>query len=472
MKGGRYRKLFGDTVILGLGTFGSKILVFLMMPFYTAWLSTGEYSRAELITGTANLLIPLACIGITNGIFRFAAEKEADKEAVFASSMALLGLGLGGFLLLSPLLLLIDYFRGAVWLIVLYVLMADVQSVAAQYTRAVDRPKLFAVQGILNTLVTIVSNVLLLRYAKMGVDGYVLSVIIGNAVSLVFMVVCLRLWKVDFRGKVSGKLIRELIRFSLPMIPTTFCWLITDLSDRYVVTYYCGDAVNGIYSAAYKIPTVVNLLSGIFMQAWQFSAVAQSSDEEECRNFYSEVFSGYQSVVLLCSSALVLLTTPLTVILLNVSYREAEFYMPLLLGAAALEAVVSFLATVYLVKKKSVHSFLTAMAGTMLNLTLNFLLIPRDGILGGAYGAAFATLVSYACVLVLRLWDVPRLIRFRQSLSRMVPAFLCLGVAIAAMTYRFPGYWFAAGGAFAVIVAIEFPPLWKSFLGLLRFRRS
>ena len=46
----KLKKLFSDTAILGFGTFGSKLLVFFLMPFYTAWLSTSQYSTAELIT--------------------------------------------------------------------------------------------------------------------------------------------------------------------------------------------------------------------------------------------------------------------------------------------------------------------------------------------------------------------------------------------------------------------------------------
>ena len=65
----RYQKLFSDTVIYGIGTFGSKLLVFFLMPFYTAWLSTSQYSTAELITGTANLIIPLACMGSNSSNF-------------------------------------------------------------------------------------------------------------------------------------------------------------------------------------------------------------------------------------------------------------------------------------------------------------------------------------------------------------------------------------------------------------------
>ena len=426
----RYKKLLSDTVILGLGTFGSKLLVFLLMPLYTAWLSTSQYSTAELITSTANLLIPLACIGITNGIFRFAAEREANRQAVFSTSIALLGMGLGGFCLLSPLLAQITYFDGYTWLLVAYVFFANVQSVCAQYVRAIDRTRLFAVQGILNTLFTVACNVLFLAVWDMGVTGYVLSVVIGNILTTGYLVVMAKLWRTFRLSAVSHSLMRELLRFSLPLIPTTVCWLITDLSDRYMVTYFRGSAVNGVYSAAYKIPTIVNLVSGIFLQAWQFSAVAESSDRESCSNFYSEVFRGFLSLIFIGSAGLVLLSPFLTQLLLNERFHGAAEFMPTLLCAAALEAVVAFLASVYMVRKKSMHSFFTALIGTVANLLLNLILIPHLG----ALGAAIATLAAYGLVLVARLIDAPRLIAFRLCLPRLIANVLILFSSAAILT--------------------------------------
>ncbi|MBQ8440993.1 MAG: oligosaccharide flippase family protein [Clostridia bacterium] len=462
----RYKKLFSDTVILGLGTFGSKLLVFLLMPFYTAWLSTDQYSTAELITSTANLLIPLACVGIANGIFRFAADRASNKAEVFSSSVFLLLCGSGVFLILSPLLLLIDYFDGYIWLILLYVLFANLQSVCAQYVRAIDSTRLFAVQGILNTLLTILFNLLLLWQFDLGVTGYVLSVILGNLITTVFLVIVAKLWRVCRFSYVRKSLIKELLWFSLPMIPTTVCWLITDLSDRYMVTYFCGSHVNGIYSAAYKIPTVINLVSSIFMQAWQFSAVAESSDEEACRSFYSQVFRGFLSVIMIGSSILVLMSRFLTGLLLNSAYFEAWRYMPTLLCAVAIESIVSFLATVYMVRKKSMHSFLTAMIGTILNLLLNFLLIPGQG----ALGAAIATLAAYCAVMVARLIDVRRMIPFRLCLPRLCSSVLLLLLAAGAMTYEVSGRLWWTSLCVLLTIAMNLPALWKSFRGLLQFR--
>jgi O-antigen/teichoic acid export membrane protein len=463
----RYKKLFSDTLILGLGTFGSKLIVFLLMPLYTALLWTSEYGAAELINSVANLLIPLACVGITNGIFRFAAERGSDKAEVFSSSVALLGIGLSGFLLLSPLLGFVGYLSGYGWLIAAYVFFADVQAVCASYIRAIDRPKLFAVQGILNTFLTVSFNILFLVAFDMGVTGYVLSVVVGNLLTTVFMIWQARLWQVFRPSKIRREVMRELLHFSLPLIPTTVCWLITDLSDRYMVTAFCGSAANGIYSAAYKIPTVVNLVSAIFMQAWQFSAVAESSDEDACRSFYSGVFDGFLSLIFIGSAGLVLLSELLTRILLNSAYYGAWEYMPTLLCAVALEALVSFLATVYMVRKKSMHSFLTAVLGTVVNVVLNLLLIPSMG----ALGAAIATLAAYGTVLVARLIDVPRILPFRLHLRRMVLNAMLLFGASALMTASVKGKYLWVILITLLVIAVNAPPLLKSLRHLLQ-RRS
>ncbi len=465
----REKKLLSNTALLAVGTFGSKLLVFLLMPLYTAWLTTAEYGTAELISGIANFLIPVACLGVSTGVFRFAAAGESDREAVFSGSMALLLLGLGAFLLLSPLLLLIEYCRGYVLLIVAYVFFADLQAVCAQYLRAIDRTSLFAGQGILNTALTVGFNILFLRVFSLGAEGYILSVILGNLVTTAFLIFYAKLWRVFHLSKVRRRMVWELFCFSLPMVPTTLCWLITDLSDRAMVTAICGESANGIYSAAYKIPTVVNLVSGIFLQAWQFSAVAESSDGEECSRFYSRVFSGFLSLVMLGAGGLMLLSPLLCRLLLNSAYFGAATYMPTLLCAVALEALVSFLASVYLVRKKSMHSFVTALLGAILNIVLNAILIPRMG----ALGAAVATLASYALVLAVRLRDAPRIIPFATRLPRLViGALLLLGLSAVMTAEPLPLRYLWAGLLLAISAALHLPALLRGIRSLLAGRRG
>lgn len=451
----RYKKLASDSVVMLIGTFGSKLLVFLLMPLYTAILSPSEYGTAELITGTANLVMPFACMGITSGIFRFTMDKNANKAEVFSTSVAVLLIGMAGLLAVSLPVALFGGQTRAVVLVVLYVLLADLQAVCAQYVRAIDRPVLFAGQGIFNTLFTILSNVLFLVVFDMGMTGYVLAVIVGNTATTLLLVWRAKLWRVFSLSQVKRRTAGELLRFSLPMIPTTVCWLITDLSDRYFVSAICGEAATGIYSAAYKIPTIVTLLSSIFMQAWQFSAVAESEDEEGCKRFYSEVFRGFLSLILAGTAVLILATPILCELLLSDAYGEARLYMPTLLVSAALGAIVSFLATVYLVQKKSLNSFYTSAAGMLLNLLGNAILIPRIGVIG----AAIATATSYGAVYLIRLWDTQRLMRFALHLPRQIIGILLLGASAICMTLSFDGRIALAAILTAASIALHLPAL-------------
>ena len=412
---GRYKKLFSNTLILGLGTFASKFLVFFMMPLYTACLSPEQYSVADLISQTANLLIPFACAGIADGVFRFAMEETADKKRVFSSGLfVLLAMSLI-FLCLSPLLGLYRILDSYVWLVVLYVLAANFHSVVAQYIRARGNMTLFSFGGIVGTALTIAFNLVFLLGFDMGITGYVLSVILGDVLVTALLLLLSGVWRdIDFRLVQRTKM-REMLRYSVPMIPTTIFWWVTSVSDRFLVIAMQGSEVNGLYAAAYKAPTLLTLFCTVFIEAWQFSAVSERNEGERS-TFFTRVFAGYQGLIFMAASALTLLSIPVTRILLADSYFASWQYIPPLALAMAYSALVTFMGSVYMVRKKSVYSFLTAAVGAVVNVVFNLLLIPKYS----AMGAAVATFISYFVVLVIRGAHTVKLVRFRLGLPRLV----------------------------------------------------
>ena len=154
----KYKKLLSNTAILGIGTFGSKLLVFLLMPLYTSYLSTAEYSTADMITQSANLLMPLLSLGIVDAVFRFTLDKNADKRQVLVTGFYVIFAGFALILALFSLLNRIDYFEGWMWLIILYAFSANIHSLLAQYARARGMTAFFALQGIDLTLSAAVEN--------------------------------------------------------------------------------------------------------------------------------------------------------------------------------------------------------------------------------------------------------------------------------------------------------------------------
>ena len=454
----RYKKLLSDTAVYGMGTFASKLLVFFLTRLYTECLTSAEYGQADLVANIANLLIPLAAAGVCDGIFRFALDRERDKRAVFSTGMFILCFSCAIFLVLSPLLWSFEYFRDYAWLIVVYVVFSNFHSSAAQYIRALDRTKLFAVQGIINTVLTISFNILFLVILPEnsflnGVHGYVLSIVIADLLVGTFLFVYAGLWKDISRRYVDRSLAGDMLKYSLPLIPTTIFWWITNVSDRYMLTFLLGDegeTVTGLYTAAYKIPTLLTLVTGVFSEAWQFSAVREDDPNERSR-FYSTVFESFQGIIFLGAVAVIALSRFFAGILFADAYYTAWEFIPILVISSVFSSFVNFLSSVYVVKKRSVKSFITSMIGALTNIALNLILIPAGLEIGGgvvlfgaglgAQGAAIATVASYMIVFFIRAFDARRMLRFDMHSVKLTAngavlifsaaSMLCLGENVA-----------------------------------------
>lgn len=406
----KYKTLLSNTLLISIGTFGSKILVFFMVRFYTGYLTPSDYGTADLITQTANLLFPIISMGITDGVFRFALDNERGRRSVFTVGFITITAGAVFFLAVIPLLNTVKEFKGYIWLIVIYTMAYCYHSLCAQFIRAKGDTALFAVQGIINTSLVIVLNILFLAVFKIGVTGYVLSVVLADFLCTIFLFVKERLWK-QFTLHPRKIAFKRMLRYSIPLIPATIFWWITSVSDRYMVNAMIGSTENGIYAVSYKIPTILTLVSTIFMQAWQFSAVTEShGDRKEHIRFFTNVWRSFQAVMFLAGSVIIAFAKPAIRILSTEQYYSAWEYVPLLSASMIFTAFVSFTGTVYVVTKQSGISFITAMAGAVINIALNLLLIPSPL---GVQGAAIATFLSYFAVFLIRAVNSRKYIPFK-----------------------------------------------------------
>ena len=467
----KYKKLLSNTLIFGIGTFSSKVMVYLLMPLYTALLSKAEYSTADLITQAANLLMPIAAIGMYDGIFRFAIDAEEKKKEVFSSGMAMLLLGSGIFLALSPLLWYLDFFDGYNWLIVVFVITANLQCAVSYYVRGLGYTKMYALQGIINTALNIAFNVIFLVCFDMGVMGYVLSVVVANALVTVFLIVAMKLHR-DFKLKyVTKDCIVNMLKYSVPMIPTTVFLWINSVANRFMVAHYCGDDVNGIFAAAYKIPTAITLLTTIFTEAWQLSAVTDATDNDR-GSFYSSVFKSYLGLMFMAGSALIALSKVFTVLLMNQSYYDAWQYMPTLIVATVYLALATFLGSVYLVKKKSVLSLLTSVAGAVANIGITFVAIPffldRFDPITAAQGAALGAIAGYLAVFVIRAVNAQKYIKFNVQPLKLILNTVLLAVQALIMIFEIEGWIYYQAIAFALIILLNIKPIIVGIMPIIK----
>lgn len=446
----KYKRLLSNTAILGVGTFASKVLVFLLMPLYTAILSAEAFGTADLIAQTANLLIPLASVGICDGLFRFTLEAEAtDRKKVFTVSVAVLVLGsLALALVAGAIHLFGGPFVEYLPLVVLYVVCANFHSVCAHYLRAKGKTTLFAVQGIVNTALTIVLNILFLIAFEMGSTGYVLSVVVADLLITLGLFFGCRLWRDCKPNFFDRGMLRDILKFSIPYIPTTMLWLVTSVSDRYIVTIFCGTEIHGLYTAASKLPTLIVLVSGVFIEAWHFSTVKDALPEERA-SFFGTVYRNYMSIMFIGASLIIACSRILTGILLADAYYSSWQFVPYLAVAMIFSAFSSFFGSVYFMEKKSVLSMITALVGAIVNVALNFLLIPK----WGAMGAALATMISYMVTYAIRAYNTAHYLRFNQHHVRVTVNTVLLILQAYLMIATMP-YWQIAQVVIVLVVLV------------------
>lgn len=460
----RYKRLLANTLIFAIGTFGSKLLSFILMPYLTRVLPTDQMGQADLIFQAGNFLLPLVSLGITNGIIRFGLDKAYRKEDVFSTGVLSVLTGFILLLLVSPLLGMMSFFKGHMVLTCLFVLMSSLRSLCSQFTRARGEVRLFAVDGILATLTTAGFYVLFLSGFKWGVTGYILAMVCSDFLSVIFLSVMGKLPQyIRFKG-LRRDTSREMLRYSIPMIPNSIFWWITNVSNRFLVTHFLGNSANGLYSAATKIPTAISLVGDVFLNAWQISAV---TEEKQRGRFFSKVFRSYSAILFICASVIILFSKVVTVILVDESYYASWQFIPLLTVAIVFSNLVTFLGSVYMVEKRSIRSLVTTIVGAAVNVVLNLFLIPQFG----PNGAAFASLVSYFIVFVLRAISSTRYIKMHWNIPNLVLNTVLILLECFLMIAEVNGWMIWVSLLMLTIIAINIRPIIKSAKQIIGRRR-
>jgi Membrane protein involved in the export of O-antigen and teichoic acid len=406
----RYKKLLGNSVLFAVGNFGSRILLVLLVPFYTHFLSTAEYGTIDLITTSLTLLLPIISVSINEAVFRFVMDKGESAQAVVTNALAINAFGILISLFLYPLAQVYIDTHGLV--IILYIILAvdSVQVIMAQYTRAAGKIMTYAVNGVIKTFVLGITNILLLAVLHLGVIGYFYSILISSIFSiLLFLVTTDIVSKIRFK-MMDSRLMRRMLVYAIPLIPNSLMWWLINASSRFFIVSYHGIEVNGIYAVASRIPAILTLFSSVFIQSWQMSAI-EESDSSDRENFYSKVYSYYQLILFATTSALLIIIKPLSAAAFAADYYGSWKYVPFLLLSVVFSSLSGYLGANYLVAKETKGVFQTSIIGGFLSIVLNFLLIPYMG----GVGAGLSAFVCFLVMWILRVYDTKKYIKIRND---------------------------------------------------------
>ena len=413
-----YKKLFSNTIIFAIGSFSSKVLILLLVNVYTNYLSQAELGINDVITQIANWLQPIVTLTISEAIIRFGLDKAYDKKKVFTIGNVVCFAGFAILAIILPIVAISGvadkYLSGYSLLIYVYIFASSLKLVYSTFVRALEQVKLFAFNGILTTLLTLIGTIVFMIGFRMGNTGYLLSIIVSDLLSVVFLTFASKLWRyVDFR--IDRELMGAMLRYSLPLIPAQLIWLITNSSDTFMTTHYLGSSANGILSASYKIPNIVATVYFMFGQAWNMSAILENDSDDKDR-FYSNVFNINQSLMYMLAAFCLMIVKPLTMVWFGPEFQSSVKYSPILIFSSSFSCFTTFLGTIYIASKRTKRSLVTSLLSGIINVSLNIVLIPRIGI----YGPAISTVASYVTVFIIRCYDSKKILPFDLKVKKIV----------------------------------------------------
>lgn len=425
----KYKYLAKNTLLFTISSFGSKILVLLLVPLYTSILTTTEYGIADIITTSAYLLMHVFTINIADSVLRFAIEQKEDQQRFLSYGLRILLSGSG---ILGLILLLSSAFHIIAWDNRCYVFLffdyfaISLYQILSNYLRAIDKIKEVAISGVIITLVTILFNIVLLLWYRLGLVGYLVSIIAGSAVSSVYCLIVIRMSPIrilkDCCDSVSRK---EMRSYSIPLIFNGVAWWMNNSLDKYFVIGMCGPSENGVLSIAYKLPTILSVFHTVFFQAWNLSAIREY-DKNDSDGFFSKTYSLYNTGMVLVTSSLILINIPLARILFAKDFFAAWQYSSILLLSTLFSSLSTFVGSVFAAVKDSRIYAVSTVAAAVVNCILNYVLIHFFGTIG----AAIATVVSFVFVWLIRLVYSRKYIKWRINIGRDILAYSFLVLQI------------------------------------------
>lgn len=452
--GGGYRALFVNIGLFAVNTVATKLITFLLVPLYTYYMNARQFGVTDMAATVVNLVMPLATLSIADATLRYAMEDEGSRRDYIATGLLVTALSCVLVLCGLPLLDLGVFggLGGYRWLFLLSYAANAAQLFLSNVARAVDEVGAIPVASSISAFATGALAYLFVGPLAWGVEGYFWSLIAGNAAGALWYLLGARLTR--FFGVVDvatvRRCLRPMLRYALPLIPNALFWWVGTSVNRFFITSMLGIASSGLFAAASKIPALLNVICGVFQQAWTLSAF-QEYRRADVSAFFTRVLRVFQCGMMLSASAIVLCAPWIAGVMLRREFYASWTLVPPLIVAFYLNAMNAFYGTVYTASMRTRALFTTTVAGSAVIVGATWALLPSMGLMG----ACLAMIACNAVVLVGRMIGSRRLIEVRVHWATVLPSFALLCAQAAVSSALGEEGLRASAALFAVVALIQ-----------------
>ena len=432
----RSSKFLKDLGIYAIGNLGSKIITFAMVPLYTFFVKErSDFGYYDLCLTVIFLIMPFVTLQLRDGAFRFLLETQDHSDRskiitfIYRTLLTSIVVSLSATIMLA-LFTSIAY----VWYCLLLLIAMSLFEVITQVARGLGNNKDFVAAGILSSLGIGVFSIILVAFCGMGIKGIFLANILARIVALIYLEIRLHIVATYFKFNIKlGQVGRDILKYSLPLLPGSLCWWFTGSSDRWFINHFLGLDVNGVYAVAFRFNGIILTLSTIFYQAWQETAILQYNSPDRDK-FFTKMFNSYLGVLAILLTAYTFTLKMFYPLIVDANYQESANYLYPMGISAVIFALSAFFDMGYQCAKDTPRTLPAIFLAAIVNLVLNFLLVKQMGV----YGAIATSIITYLVLFFYRLNDMKRYFKLsfypRTSIAIAV-------IVIGAIPYHYLNRW-------------------------------
>ncbi|MBQ9019206.1 MAG: oligosaccharide flippase family protein [Bacilli bacterium] len=406
------KQLAKNTIIIFFGKVSTQLISFFLLPLYTSYLATKEYGLVDLIQTYVTLIVPIITLELEMSIFRYlidARKSENETKKLISNNFFVLGLSL---IIFSIIYIITTCFINIPfrWIILVDIIVCVLSGNFLQVARGVGKTLDYSISCILTGITTIVSNIILICNFHMGAEGMIISMALANFVCSLYLFLRLKLYKKINLKQTDKKLLKEMYKYSIPLIPNNISWWIVNVSDRTIISFVLNAGANGLYAISNKFPTIISSLTGIFNLSWAESASLHinSKDRDE---FFSDIFNTIMKLFTSLGVGMIACMPFVFPLLIDTKYNDAYNYIPYLVLGSVFNVAICIYSQVYLAKKLSKQVATTAVLGAIINILINIIFIKQIGL----YAAAISTAISYFVMMLYRHIDLKKYVNIKIS---------------------------------------------------------
>jgi O-antigen/teichoic acid export membrane protein len=381
---------------------------------------------------TMSILSLVIDLGIESAVSRFYFDFEEQEKRNRVVSTAFLGFGAMALvvtLLLLPFSgIMARSILGSIemrsfFIVALVTLgMGMIGPIAYAYFRATQRSLTLMVFQVSKTTVSLGLNIYYVVFAGMGVYGILLASLISTGVfTAVMTFYVLRITGVgtDF------KLLWQMMKFGLPLIPSNLSGYLVHASDRFFIKEYATMTLTGLYSLGYKFGALVNqFVTSPFIQIWTPRRF-EYFNRDDSERIYARIFTYFVTFSLFVGLQLSILSKEIIQIATAEPYWSSYKVVPIIVLSYIIFSFHYHFNIGILMKKQTKYIAYINIVNGILNLALNFILIKKYDI----WGAAYATLICFIFKAALTYYYSNRFYKIQMEWRRLIMLFL---VAFAA----------------------------------------